>query len=495
MQLNSAVGGYKIIELIGEGSIATVFRGLDVLLEREVALKLFRPELAHNPQFVKRFRAEAVALARLDHPNIVKLYQLFCDIEHCFMVLEFVRGETLDSFIRRCGPIPWQTALPLICQALDGLEHAHNLNVIHHDIKPSSLILTESQGIKIMDFRVASMLEDSDPAQLAHTPDMLKYMAPEQIQGQHTDYRADIYSIGMVLYELLTAPAEGTIKSLRASAPTIPLRLEAIVLHALEKSPGNRFQSAAEFRRELADTLKAASAGQEAEDSEERSTNVGLRPADVLAESPTSQGNGKPLKAGLRPGSNKADVSDGPAESLSFRTSFTDILEKISAKHPWLRNRRAAVVTLLLLPVFLHALYLMFSALGPQGKETVTSPVSVVESSPAVHSQNNVSPAEIASPSSTEAVLPLTAGSVSQEPAFTPKDAKPLENPPAVDGRTAQAAPPVDADITQTMHPEETSSAGNIPETVKNKGNPKSVNRRPSQQSRKVDGGWTITTD
>ncbi|CAI8862129.1 eukaryotic-like serine/threonine-protein kinase [Methylocaldum szegediense] len=273
MDVGSVVGGYKLLELVGEGGMGTVFRGMDVMLEREVALKLLRPELTHRPDLVKRFQKEAITLARLNHPHIVTLHHMFRDGNRYFMVLEFVRGETLDHLIKRCGPIPWQTAVPLICQALRGLEHAHILKVIHRDIKPSNLILTQTGIVKLMDFGVARMLENNGLTQAGIVVGTLRYMSPEQILGHEIDFRADIYAMGVVLYEMLTGRAPfkrstnyDLIRAMVEDAPDlpskfvspIPKRLEAVVLRALAKSPQDRYQSAGELRSELEDLLNGA---------------------------------------------------------------------------------------------------------------------------------------------------------------------------------------------------------------------------------------------
>lgn len=270
MLLGSVVGGYRILEIVGEGGMGTVCRAVDVLLEREVALKLLRPELTDQPDLVARFRTEAVALARLNHPHIVTVHHLFRDGEQYFMVLEFVRGETIDKLIARCAPIPWQTAVPLICQSLNGLEHAHILKVIHRDIKPSNLILTEQNAVKIMDFGIARMLETDGVTQAGNILGTVKYMSPEQITGQEIDFRADIYGIAAVLYEMISgrppyskqseyelirAKVEDSPEPLRKLIPSLPRQLDAIILRALAQDPADRYQSAALFRTELQSIL------------------------------------------------------------------------------------------------------------------------------------------------------------------------------------------------------------------------------------------------
>jgi serine/threonine-protein kinase len=276
--IQTVVGGYKILEKIGTGGMGDVYKARDMILEREVALKSLRPELSDDPNLAKRFQAEAITLARLNHPNIVTLYNLFREDDQYYMVLELVHGETLDKLIKRCGAIPWRTAVPILCQALNGLEHAHILKVIHRDLKPSNLILTQIGTVKIMDFGIARILEESGLTRTGYMVGTIQYMSPEQVRGQKTDTRSDIYSIGVLLYQLLTGHAifEGKNEyellrlqveecpvSPREFVPQLPKALEAVVMRALAKAPEERFQNAAEFRNALEIILKATSTGEE----------------------------------------------------------------------------------------------------------------------------------------------------------------------------------------------------------------------------------------
>src|SRR5947208_13317804 len=133
--IGSVVGNYKVIDKIGEGGMGAVFKGVDLMLEREVAIKMLRPELASQAEVVERFRSEAVTLARLNHPNIATLYSFLRQGEDLFMVMEFVRGETPDSLIGKVGAMPWDRAVALFSQALEGIEHAHKMGIVHRDIK------------------------------------------------------------------------------------------------------------------------------------------------------------------------------------------------------------------------------------------------------------------------------------------------------------------------------------------------------------------------
>src|SRR5215470_8495699 len=152
------IGSYQILEKIGEGGMGAVYRGIDLMLEREVAIKALRPELARQPHIVERFRAEAVTLAKLSHPNIATLHSFLREVDDYFMVMEFVRGKTLDSVLQQVGAIPVDRAITLFCQALEGIDHAHKMGIVHRDVKPANIMLTDLGSIKVMDFGIARAL-------------------------------------------------------------------------------------------------------------------------------------------------------------------------------------------------------------------------------------------------------------------------------------------------------------------------------------------------
>ena len=271
--VDQVIGNYKILEKIGEGGMGEVFRGLDTMLEREVAIKSLRPELSKREDIVTRFRSEAVAQGRLNHPNIAMVYNFLLHGDQYYMVLEFVRGETLDKVISRRGLMPWQECVPVLCQALAGLEHAHRLGVVHRDIKPSNLMITPSGSVKLMDFGIARILQRAHLTRAGQMVGTLEYMSPEHIQGQETDARTDIYSLGVVGYEALTGhtPFQRStdyeiIRAQIEERPTeihllradIPEAVESSVSKALEKKAENRHQTAADFQASLEDAMAAA---------------------------------------------------------------------------------------------------------------------------------------------------------------------------------------------------------------------------------------------
>src|SRR6266849_1372950 len=264
--IGNLVGSYKITDKIGEGGMGAVFRGIDVMLEREVAVKMLRPELSQQPNIVERFRSEAVTLAKLNHPNIATLYSFLRQGEDFFMVMEFVRGETLDDLIRRSGAMPPDKAIGLLCQALEGIDHAHRMGIIHRDVKPANMMMTETGTLKVMDFGIARVLGTARMTKQGNIVGTIEYMSPEQVRGQETDARSDIYSLGILLYEMLTgrvpfsSDSEFDLMKMqiddapqppRVFSAQIPQAVEQAIMRALAKRPEARFQSAADFRNSL----------------------------------------------------------------------------------------------------------------------------------------------------------------------------------------------------------------------------------------------------
>ena len=265
--VGSRVGAYLITKRIGAGGVGEVFKGVDVMLQREVAIKVLLDELTSDPVFLKRFSNEAQFLAKLSHPNVASVHAFLNEGGKQFMVMEYVPGISLDEFIRSGGPLPVERALSIFRKALDGIAHAHAHGIVHRDIKPANIMLADSGQVKVMDFGIARALDSQEQltrhGQVAGTA---KAMAPEQIRGAQADVRSDIYSLGIVLYTLLAGrpPFEGkgdhalmlaqleqAPPPLRSWVDNVPPKLEAAVMRALEKDPAARFQNVAEFARAI----------------------------------------------------------------------------------------------------------------------------------------------------------------------------------------------------------------------------------------------------
>lgn len=256
------VGNYKIVEALGEGGVGMVYKGVDTMLDREVAIKVLRPELASQTSVVERFRSEAVTLAKLNHPNIATLYSLFREGQDLLMVLEFLKGETLDHTLYRRGRIPTDEAIPIFCQGLEGINYAHKLGIVHRDIKPGNMMLTDEGILKVLDFGIARLLGSNRMTRVGNVIGTLEYMSPEQVRGHETDARSDVYGMGMMLYEMLTGrlpfESENDFALMKMQTenipipprqlnPEIPIEIENAILKSVAKDPNERFQSAGDF--------------------------------------------------------------------------------------------------------------------------------------------------------------------------------------------------------------------------------------------------------
>ena len=263
--IGAQLDNYRVVEKIGEGGMGAVFRSQDIMLERDVALKFLRPELAREKDLVERFRAEAIVLARLNHPYIASVYGLHRHGEDWFMAMEFVPGETLADRLKHVERFSPDAAVRLTSMVLQALDYAHAAGVVHRDIKTANIILTPAGTVKVMDFGIARLLGSQRLTRAGSIVGTLGYMAPEQIQGHEVDGRADIYAIGIVLYEMLagrvpfTAETDWALMQAQISQPPPPLsewvhvpqELDAAVMRSLEKQPEHRFQTATDFKRTL----------------------------------------------------------------------------------------------------------------------------------------------------------------------------------------------------------------------------------------------------
>lgn len=261
--LGSRVGAYLITKRLGEGGVGEVFKGVDEMLKREVAIKVLRHELACDPLFVERFSREAQLHAQLSHPNVASVHAFLQEGDMQFMVMEYVPGISLDEFVRSGGPVPVERALSIFRRALDGIEHAHRCGIVHRDIKPANIMLADSGAVKVMDFGIARALDCHEQlTRHGHVAGTAKSMSPEQIRGAQADVRSDIYSLGIVLYTLLAgrAPFDGEtdyalMKAQLEQAPpplrglvgNVPPKVDAAVMRALEKDPSARFQTVRAF--------------------------------------------------------------------------------------------------------------------------------------------------------------------------------------------------------------------------------------------------------
>jgi serine/threonine protein kinase len=264
--IGKKIANYQITEKLGEGGMGVVYKGMDTNLGRPVAVKMLTAELAHNPEIVERFRAEARAQANLNHANLAVLYAFLVEDGTAFMVMEFVEGQTFEQMIRAGGPIPPEKALPLFKQALSGVGAAHRMGIVHRDIKPSNIMLNTAGIVKVMDFGIAKVVGTRGMTRTGMQLGTPAYMAPEQIQNKPIDTRTDIYALGITLYQMLSgqlpfqhdsdfetmnSQVAATPPPMQQMFPYAPIQYQNVVMKALEKDPNNRFQTVEAFSAAL----------------------------------------------------------------------------------------------------------------------------------------------------------------------------------------------------------------------------------------------------
>lgn len=262
---------YEIISKTGVGGMATVYVAKDKVLNRDVAVKVLKDEFTTDEEFVKRFNSEALAAASLTHPNIVSIYDVGNEDGVYYIVMELIRGKTLKQIITEEGALPWKWSLNIAMQIASALEMAHKNNVVHRDIKPHNIIITEDGVAKVTDFGIAKAVSNSTITAFGTTIGSVHYFSPEQAKGGYTDAKSDIYSLGVVMYEMLTGKVpfdadtsvsvalkhmqEKPIPPIEINE-NIPKAVNDIILKAMEKEPMARYQTATSMLKDLSKALK-----------------------------------------------------------------------------------------------------------------------------------------------------------------------------------------------------------------------------------------------
>lgn len=264
-------GRYEITELIGIGGMADVYKATDILEDRVVAVKILKNEFANNEDFVRRFRNESKAIAVLSHPNIVKIFDVGFTDKIQFIVMEYIDGITLKEFMEQQGMLKWKDSIHFIIQILRALQHAHDRGIVHRDIKPQNIMLFPDGTIKVMDFGIARFAREEGKTISDKAIGSVHYISPEQASGDITDEKSDIYSVGVMMYEMLTGvkPFDGDnpvsvalmhmqneAKPLREVNDSVPEGLEEIVMRAMQKEPSKRYQSASEMIKDIEEFKK-----------------------------------------------------------------------------------------------------------------------------------------------------------------------------------------------------------------------------------------------
>lgn len=264
-------GRYELLELIGVGGMADIYRARDIEEDRIVAVKILKTEFAGSDEFLRRFRNESKAIALLSHPNIVKIYDVGFTEKVQFIVMEYVDGITLTDYIEQQGVLKWRDSIHFTVQILKALQHAHDRGIVHRDVKSQNVMLLRDGTIKVMDFGIARFNRENNKTMSEKTIGSVHYISPEQARGDITDERSDIYSVGVALYEMVTGkkPFDGdtpvsialmhmqsTPKKPTELNSSIPEGLEQIILRAMQKEPSQRYQTAGEMIKDLEELKK-----------------------------------------------------------------------------------------------------------------------------------------------------------------------------------------------------------------------------------------------
>ena len=259
---------YEIIKSIGEGGMANVYLARDVILDRRVAIKILRGDLANDEKFIRRFQREALSASSLSHPNIVEMYDVGEDNGNYYIVMEYVEGKTLKQYMKKRanGRLTITEAIDIMLQLTDGIAHAHDSYIIHRDLKPQNIMIQDDGQIKITDFGISMALNSTQLTQTNSVMGSVHYLPPEQASGKGSTIKCDIYSMGILFYELLTGilPFKGEnaveialkhmkepLPSVRKQNPAVPQSVENIILKATAKNPKNRYNDVKEMHNDL----------------------------------------------------------------------------------------------------------------------------------------------------------------------------------------------------------------------------------------------------
>lgn len=259
-------GRYQIKDTVGVGGMAIVYEAIDLKTGETVALKMLKESISDNPQALRRFINESKAVAMMDHANIVKILDVSVKTEYKFIVMEYIKGITLREYMNKKHKLSWQEATAFIAQILQALDHAHMRGVIHRDIKPQNIMIMEGGFIKVADFGIAKLPNAETVTMIDHAVGTIYYISPEQARGKKIDTRSDLYSLGVMFYEMLTDElpflAETSYAIMtkhineapvppRQRVPQLPVGIEQIILCAMEKDPARRYQSASQMLRHI----------------------------------------------------------------------------------------------------------------------------------------------------------------------------------------------------------------------------------------------------
>ncbi len=339
---------YQIIKAIGEGGMANVYLAYDTILDRDVAVKVLRGDLANDEKFVRRFQREALSASSLTHPNIVEVYDVGEDHGQYYIVMEYVEGKNLKDLIKKRGKLTLSEVIDIMLQITDGMSVAHDSYIIHRDIKPQNIMILENGLVKIMDFGIAMAMNSTQLTQTNSIMGSVHYLPPEQANGKGSTLQSDIYSMGILMYELLTGklPYKGDnaveialkhlkepLPSIKEELPNIPQSVENIVIKAAAKNPKNRYADAREMHNDLLTCL---------DESRENEEKIKLPYKEITEEAKTKQ----PKKEAVvkEPEKNEKKSKEIKKEEEPKKESSEEILARQITKNDLKKQNKLLIV-------------------------------------------------------------------------------------------------------------------------------------------------------
>ncbi|RAP78127.1 Stk1 family PASTA domain-containing Ser/Thr kinase [Paenibacillus montanisoli] len=363
-------GRYEIITRIGGGGMALVYKAHDILLNRNVAVKVLRQQFVHDEEFIRRFRREAQSAAALSHPNVVSIYDVGQEEDTHYIVMEYVEGNNLNEIIKERAPLQTEESVRIAQQICDALEHAHHNQIIHRDIKPHNILIGKNGRVKVTDFGIARAVTSSTITQTGSVVGSVHYFSPEHAKGVVTGEKSDLYSLGIVLYQMVTgklpflgeSPISVALKHLqenfaepRTINPYIPQSVENIILRAMRKNPGERYDSASEMLGDLESCLQPDRLGEPKitfsnPDFDETRVMPAIRGSisDNRTASTSSVKSSDPNSSGSGSGTGSGPGEKGAADSDADRWS-SDGLEEEPRKRKWVKPVITVATTLIII--------------------------------------------------------------------------------------------------------------------------------------------------
>ncbi|MBE6665029.1 MAG: serine/threonine protein kinase [Ruminococcaceae bacterium] len=391
-------GRYQIVDTVGEGGMAVVYKATDLKTGDTVALKMLKDSISDNPQALRRFINESKAVAMMDHANIVKILDVSVKTEHKFIVMEYIKGITLRDYMTKKVRLSWQEATAFLAQILQALDHAHMRGVIHRDIKPQNIMVMEGGFIKVADFGIAKLPNAETVTMIDHAVGTIYYISPEQARGKKIDPRSDLYSLGVMFYEMLTgelpfmADTSYAIMTKhineaptppRQLVPQLPVGIEQIILCSMEKDPARRYQSASQMLRHIYRIQQNPTTVFQKQPSQPRTTN-----ADIVAKKAEGNSDQYIIKAQQTVNTPMTEHKPTRPQNAGARQSYAQTNTKKPTQLPNPNRKKSesapfSVVILICAIFFILAaigFFMLFNMLyGPSASSTDTSLISPVQ--------------------------------------------------------------------------------------------------------------------